>query len=89
MGTRYDEGDVVGTPNGRGVVAAVLTEGFEFPRDGGEEETEVSASDDRPAHVVGLETEGSTGYRASALEATGFDDEPERTDREVLTNMVS
>ncbi|WP_331233561.1 hypothetical protein [Natronorarus salvus] len=87
MGTRYEEGDVVATPNGRGVVAAVLTEGFEFPQDE-DDEAEVSASDGRPAHVVGLESGGSAVYRASALSTTGFEDEPESTDGEALTEVV-
>lgn len=76
MSTRYDEGDVVATPDGRGVVAAVLTEGFEFPTgEGGT--TDVDARDDRPAHVVGLEPGGSAVYRASALEATSLDEDGE------------
>ena len=89
MGTRYDEGDAVATPDCRGIVAAVLTEGFEFPQPGGEDEyASVDASDDRPAYVVGLEAVGSAVYRASALEATGLDAEPERTDGEALTDVV-
>lgn len=31
-GTRYDTGDAVATPDGRGVVAAVLTEDFGLPQ---------------------------------------------------------
>lgn len=81
MGTRYDEGDVVATPDGRGVVAAVLTESCEFPRND-DATVDVDASDDRPAHVVGLDSEGSAVYRASALRASSFDDgdDPETTD---------
>lgn len=76
MATRYEEGDVVATPDGRGVVAAVLTEQFYFPQEGGEDEDEqVSATSDQPAYVVGLESVGSAPYRASALEAASFDDE--------------
>lgn len=66
MATRYEEGDVVATPDGRGVVAAVLTEQFYFPQEGGEDEYEqVSATSDQPAYVVGLESVGSAPYRAS------------------------
>lgn len=89
MSTRYDEGDVVATPDGRGVVAAVLTESFEFPQ-ADDATTSVDASTDRPGHVVGLETGGSAVYRVSGLEASSFDDGPERTDTdgERLTTVV-
>lgn len=73
MGTRYEEGDAVVTPDGRGVVAAVLTETFDLPREGDEDAYErVSATDDQPAYVVGLESVGSAPYRASALEASSL-----------------
>ncbi|WP_255167701.1 hypothetical protein [Natrononativus amylolyticus] len=84
--TRYDEGDVVATPDGTGVVAAVLAEDFEFPR-GTDELTEVDASDDRPAYVVGLESVGSAVYRASALRSSSFDEET-TVDGEALTELV-
>ncbi len=87
MGTRYEEGDVVAAPDGRGVVAAVLAEDFEFPQ-GSEETVEVEAGDDRPAYVVGLESVGSAVYRASALEASGFDEDPESTDGDAVTDVV-
>ncbi len=89
MGTRYGEGDVVATPDGRGVVAAVLTESFEFPQ-GEDEFVDISASDDQPAYVVGLETVGSAVYRASALETIDLEDEDatESTDEETLTEIV-
>ncbi|ELY52308.1 hypothetical protein [Natronococcus jeotgali] len=89
MGTRYEEGDVVATPDGRGVVAAVLTESLEFPQEG-DELADVSASDDQPAYVVGLETVGSAVYRASALETSDLEDEDatEETDGESLTEVV-
>jgi hypothetical protein len=74
MGTRYEGGDVVATPDGRGVVVAVLTGSFEFP-DGGDGTIDVEGSDDSPAHVVGLETGGSAVYRASALAATTLEEE--------------
>ncbi|WP_336344041.1 hypothetical protein [Halalkalicoccus ordinarius] len=83
MATRYEEGDVVATPDGRGVVADVLTEGFYFPLEGGEDEYEqVSATSDQPAYVVGLESVGSAPYRASALETTSFEDEDDTADVE-------
>ncbi|AGB36873.1 hypothetical protein [Natronococcus occultus] len=89
MGTRYEEGDVVATPNGRGVVAAVLTDSVEFPQEG-DELTDVSASDDQPAYVVGLEDVGSAVYRASALETSDLEDEDatRETDDEALTEVV-
>lgn len=89
MSTRYDAGDAVATPDGRGVVAAVLTDDFEFPQ-GTDETAPVDAEDDRPAHVVGLEAGGSAVYRASALEATSLDDEDEgaTTDGDRLTDVV-
>lgn len=78
MATRYEEGDVVATPDGRGVVAAVLTEQSYFPQEGGEDEYEqVSATSDQPAYVVGLESVGSAPYRASALETTSLEDDEE------------
>lgn len=73
--TRYDTGNVVVTPDGRGVVAAVLTDDFEFPQGNEDEYANVSASNDQPAYVVGLESVGSAPYRASALEATDLDTE--------------
>lgn len=74
-GTRYETGDVVATPDGRGVVAAVLTEDFDFPQPGGDGEySAVAADDEHPAYVVGLESPGSAVYRASALEASEFDE---------------
>ena len=89
MGTRYEEGDVVATPDGRGVVAAVLTDSFEFPQ-GNDELTDVSASDDQPAYIVGLEAVGSAVYRASALETSDLEDEDatQETDGEALTDAV-
>jgi hypothetical protein len=74
MSTRYTEGDVVATPEGRGVVAAALTGNFEFPQ-GREDLTAVTASDDRPAYVVGLERSGSAAYRASTLQATALEED--------------
>lgn len=74
--TQYETGDVVATPDGRGVVAAVLTEQFYFPEEGDEDEYEqVSATSDQPAYVVGLESVGSAPYRASALEVTDLETE--------------
>ncbi|SDQ34860.1 hypothetical protein [Natronobacterium texcoconense] len=87
--TRYDEGDPVATPDGRGVVAAVMTDDLEFPQ-GEEDLVDVEASDDRPAYVVGLESVGSAVYRASALESTDLEDEnaAESTDGDSLTDVV-
>ncbi|WIV66666.1 hypothetical protein [Natrialbaceae archaeon AArc-T1-2] len=85
--TRYDEGDVVATPDGRGVVAAVLTDDLEFPH--ADDAVDVSATTDRPAHVVGLETVGSAVYRASDLRLTSFeDDSPTTIDGEAETDIV-
>jgi hypothetical protein len=87
--TRYDEGDVVATPDGRGVVAAVLESDFEFPQ-GEDDLADVSASDDQPAYVVGLEAVGSSVYRASNLEASDLenDDATREIDGETLTEVV-
>lgn len=87
MGTRYDEGDVVATPDDRGVVAAVLTDNFEFPT-GEESETGVDASGDRPAYVVGLEAIGSAVYRAGVLEATDFDADDPTTDGDRVAGVL-
>ena len=88
--TRYAEGDEVATPDGRGVVAAALTDDFEFPQDGEDDYAAVEASDDRPAYVVGLEAVGSAVYRASSLEASDLeaDDATESTDGDALTDVV-
>ncbi|SEO52066.1 hypothetical protein SAMN04487948_10347 [Halogranum amylolyticum] len=88
MSTRYDTGDVVATPDGRGVVAAVLTEEFEFPQ-GTDETTSVDASDDSPAYVVGLDGSGSAVYRASALEATEFDGDVPDVEGDAETAVVN
>lgn len=71
MGTRYEEGDVVATPDGRGVVLATRTEGFSFPQNGNDH-ADVAASPERPAYAVALEDGGSAVYRAPALETTTF-----------------
>ena len=88
--TRYAEGDEVATPDGRGVVAAVLTDDFEFPQSGGEDDyATVEAGDDRPAYVVGLESVGSAVYRASSLASSDLeDDATESTDGDRLTDIV-
>ena len=100
--SRYEEGDVVATDRGRGVVAAVLAEDFEFPQ-GDDDLAEVSASDDQPAYVVGLTSTdsgdaGSAVYRASDLEASSFPDDdgdgegggPAETDSDgSITDVVS
>ncbi|ELY61062.1 hypothetical protein [Natronolimnohabitans innermongolicus] len=89
--TRYAEGDEVATSDGRGVVAAVLTGDVEFPQGGGEDDyADVSASDDQPAYVVGLEAVGSAIYRASALESSDLkdDDATRETDGEAETEVV-
>lgn len=87
--TMYDEGDIVATPDGRGVVAAVLTSDVEFPQ-GGDDLADVSASSDQPAYVVGLEAAGSAVYRAAALAASDLedDDASRQTDGEALVDVV-
>ncbi|NUC72928.1 hypothetical protein HTZ84_11500 [Haloterrigena sp. SYSU A558-1] len=89
--TRYSAGDAVATPDGRGVVAAVLTDDVEFPQGGGEDDyAAVEAGDDRPAYVVGLERVGSAVYRASSLETSDLedDDATESTDGDAVTDVV-
>lgn len=88
MATRYDTGDIVATPDGPGVVTAVLTRDFEFPQ-GKDELNEVSASDDQPGYVVGLKDPGAAVYRASNLEAASLDEEDHpSTDGEAETAIV-
>lgn len=70
-GTPYEEGDVVATPDGRGVVLATRTEEFSFPQNGNDH-ADVAASPERPAYAVALEAGGSAVYRAPALETTTF-----------------
>ena len=70
--TPYEAGDVVATPDGRGVVLATRTEDFSFPQNEGNEHADVGASPERPAYVVALEESGSAVYRADALETTTF-----------------
>ena len=88
--TQYDEGDVVATPDGRGVVTAVLTDDFQFPQPGGKDSyADVSAREDRPAYVVGLEAVGSAVYRAGDLETASLeDDDPPAVDGEAETEIV-
>lgn len=74
-GTRYEEGAVVATPDGRGVVTAVLEDDFAFPQNGEHEYAEVSASEDSPAYVVGLESVESAVYRASVLETADLEED--------------
>jgi hypothetical protein len=87
MGTRYETGDVVAAPDGRGVVAAVLTEQFEFPQ--GDDEVTVDASEDSPAYVVGLDDPGSAVYRASVLEETDLDHDTPDVQGNAETGMVN
>jgi hypothetical protein len=91
MATRYEAGDVVATPDGRGVMLATKTEEFSFPQepDGGDQHADVEASPERPAHVVALEESGSAVYREGALETTTFGETqlPETKD-ERLTDVV-
>ena len=69
--TRYSEGDVVDTPDGMGIVVEVRTEEFEGP-DG----SDVEATEDSPAYVVGLEDEDKPVgvYTASDLSEGDFPD---------------
>ena len=89
--TRFETGDIVASPDGRGVVAAVLTTDFQFPQPGGEDQyADVSARNDRPAYVVGLEGSGSAVYRASTLETSSFDeDSPGPSTGESETKIVT
>ena len=83
------EGDAVATPDGRGVVAAVLTEDFEFPQ-GADDLTAVRARQDEPAIVIGLERGGSAVYRTDALEPTSFEtDEVDSVEGSAETEIVS
>jgi len=61
--TRYDEGDEVATPDGPGVVAAVVTDDLEFPQEG-DELTDVVDEDVDP--LDGLPEVGS-GERSRVL----------------------
>lgn len=69
--TPYESGDVVATPDGRGVVLAIQSEDFSFPQEG-HDHADVEASPERPAFVVALEEGGSATYRERALESTTF-----------------
>lgn len=65
---RYGEGDVVSTPDGKGLVVEPITKDFEH---GGESH---SASEKSPTYVVALaETEGVGYYKASELTKSEFD----------------
>ena len=63
LANRYEEGDVVNSPDGLGVVSGVWNESWES-----DEET-VEASDDSPAYTVALMDGGFDHYKASDLEA--------------------
>lgn len=89
--TPYETGDVVATPDGRGVVLATKAEEFSFPQEaeGGDQHADVEASPELPAFVVALEEGGSAVYREGALETTTFGETqlPEVPD-ERLTDIV-
>lgn len=88
--TEYETGDVVQTPDGRGVVAAILTDDFQFPQNGEDEYADVDAAPEKPAYVVGLETGGSAVYRASSLVSTTFDeDDLPEAEGEAITDQVN
>lgn len=85
--SEYDDGDLVLSPSGPGVVAAELRSNFTFPTGEGSDDentVEVEAGEDNPAYVVGFV--GSSGvYRASDLEeadAEGAEDLREISDEE-------
>ena len=79
----FQEGQVVATPQGRGVVNSSHTDDFEFPtepEEGVEESDEgveeISASSDSPAFVVALGGDMAV-YRTTHLEDSRFPDEGE------------
>lgn len=72
----FDTGDVVATPQGRGVVSAEIRDTFEFPTgpgEGSENIEEITARQDMPAYVVGFGGRSAV-YRASSLDHSEFGD---------------
>lgn len=92
--TNINTGDVVATPDGKGVVVGELRDEFEFPTGETTEDDDnietVSASRDDPAYIVGFGGRSAV-YRASALEPSSFDDEeaPTTTDGDRVAGPVS
>jgi len=67
----YNEGDVVTTPDGLGVVSGVFTEPIDWPV--GDEPETVEGTEDNPTYIVGLLSGGSKPYRENELEPDEFD----------------
>lgn len=82
----YSEGDVVDTPDGKGVVDDRLTSSFTFDGD------DYDASSDEPLYVVALaEREGVDFYPESDLSSTEFDvpsDVLEEGEKELQSNAL-
>lgn len=102
LAATFDDGDVVASPDGKGVVAAEMRSDFRFPtgpkEDDGDSDSntvEVSADEDTPAYVVGFGGESAV-YQASDLDSSRFidddedveDEPPETTDGDAITPMV-
>jgi hypothetical protein len=79
----YDLGEIVGTPEGVGVVSAFVEENFEFPvgaadrvdrieeEDEDVEMKEIEASEDDPIYIVSLQDGGSTAVSANEIDPDG------------------
>lgn len=80
----YNLGEIVGTPDGSGVIAAFVEEDFEFPvgqsegqieevedSDDEPEMKEVKASSDEPMYIVALQDGGSVAVSAEEIDTGG------------------
>lgn len=81
----FDDGDVVSTPDGKGVVSGTFTGNITWPP-GDEEGETIEADPDNPAYVIALVSGGSRPYREGEIESSEFDG-PEPDSDEVMDAM--
>lgn len=72
---RYEESDTVDTPDGKGVVAAVMRKTFKWPVGDDGEDEKVNGSSENPAIIVALVSGGSKVYRKGDLTSASLDAE--------------
>lgn len=70
----FEEGMVVSTPDGTGVISGEFREDISWPMPDGEDKI-VEASSDNPVYIVALIEGGSRPYRADELDKDSFEGE--------------
>lgn len=81
MAEHFEDGDVVSTPDGKGVVSGTFDGNITWPP-GSEEGETIEGSPDNPVYIVALVSGGSKPYRGEELESAEFDG-PDVSDEDV------